>query len=136
VVEWAEHPPSFVPRAIRREIRLMIAPRLPANRLLSRHAAADARLHRQDGGDGGPGRRASVTLTAPRDRWRSFGPTRAPVGDRATMRVGGVRVVPIRDRTQVLRPELFRDLGIEPTDQRPRVVRPTNQRRRVRSRRR
>jgi microcystin degradation protein MlrC len=56
----------------------------------------------------------AVTKLA-RDCWQSFGPTRVPLGDTAAIRVGGIDVVLISNRTQALGLELFRNLGIEPT---------------------
>ena len=49
-----------------------------------------------------------------RDAWQSFGPTQVPVGDCAAVRVGGVEVVLIANRTQALGLELFTNLGIDP----------------------
>jgi microcystin degradation protein MlrC len=61
---------------------------------------------------------AEVTVTELKhDCWQSFGPTRVPLGDCAAIRVGGVQVVLISNRTQALGLELFRNLGIEPADQ-------------------
>ena len=59
VVERAEDLLTLVLRTIRKEIRpVMSLYRLPADRQLSHNPAADARLRRQDGRDGGQGRRA------------------------------------------------------------------------------
>ena len=49
-----------------------------------------------------------------------------PLGDCAAVRVGGVEVVLITNRTQALGLELFRNLGIEPTEQKLVVVKSTN----------
>lgn len=70
---------------------------------------------------------ATVTVTAlRRDCWQSFGPTQVPLGDCAAIRVGGVEVVLISNRTQALGLELFRNLGIEPTQRKLIVVKSTN----------
>jgi len=70
---------------------------------------------------------ATVTVTGlARDAWQSFGPTRVPVGDCAAIRVGGVEVVLISNRTQALGLEIFRNLGIEPTERKIIVVKSTN----------
>ena len=61
-----------------------------------------------------------------RDCWQSFGPTQSPVGDCAAIRIGGVEVVLISNRTQALGLELFRNVGIEPTDKKMVVVKSTN----------
>jgi microcystin degradation protein MlrC len=70
---------------------------------------------------------AMVTVTAlKRDCWQSFGPTQVPLGDCAAVTVGGVAVVLISNRTQALGLELFRNLGIEPTERKLVVVKSTN----------
>jgi microcystin degradation protein MlrC len=70
---------------------------------------------------------ASVTVTAlKRDCWQSFGPTQVPLGDCAAVRVGGVEVVLISNRTQALGLELFRNLGIEPAERKLVLVKSTN----------
>lgn len=61
-----------------------------------------------------------------RDCWQSFGPTQVPLGDCAAIRIGGVEVVLISNRTQALGLELFRNLGIEPTERTLVVVKSTN----------
>lgn len=61
-----------------------------------------------------------------RDTWQSFGPTRAPLGDCAAVRVGGVEVALITKRTQALGLELFTNLGIDPRAKRLVVVKSTN----------
>ena len=59
---------------------------------------------------------ATVEVTGlKRDCWQSFGPTQVPLGDCAAIRIGGVEVVLIANRTQALGLELFRNVGIEPT---------------------
>ena len=55
-----------------------------------------------------------------RDCWQSFGPTQVPLGDCAAVRVGGVEVVLITNRTQALGLELFTNLGIDPTQRKHR----------------
>jgi microcystin degradation protein MlrC len=61
-----------------------------------------------------------------RDAWQRFGPTQVPVGDCAAVRVGGVDVVLIANRTQATGLELFRNVGIEPTEKKIVVVKSTN----------
>jgi microcystin degradation protein MlrC len=66
-----------------------------------------------------------VTKVA-RNCWESFGPTRVPLGDTAAIRVGGIDVVLISNRTQALGLELFRNLGIEPTARKLVVMKSTH----------
>ena len=61
-----------------------------------------------------------------RDCWQSFGPTQVPLGDCAAIRIGGVEVVLITNRTQALGLELFRNVGIEPTKKKIVAVKSTN----------
>ncbi len=61
-----------------------------------------------------------------RDCWQSFGPTQVPLGDCAAIKVGDIEVVLISNRTQALGLELFRNLGIEPTERKLVVVKSTN----------
>ncbi len=61
-----------------------------------------------------------------RDCHQSFGPTQVKLGDCAAIRVGGVEAVLITNRTQALGLELFRNVGIEPTERRIVVVKSTN----------
>ena len=61
-----------------------------------------------------------------RDCQQSFGPTQVKLGDCAAIRVGGVEVVLITNRTQALGLELFRNVGIEPTERKMLVVKSTN----------
>src|SRR5207244_6487932 len=61
-----------------------------------------------------------------RDCWQSFGPTQVPLGDCAAVRVGGVEVVLIANRTQALGLELFTNLGIDPRTRRIVVVTSTH----------
>jgi microcystin degradation protein MlrC len=70
---------------------------------------------------------ALVTVTGlKRDCWQSFGPTQVPLGDCACVKVGGVEVVLISNRTQALGLELFRNVGVEPTERKLVVVKSTN----------
>jgi microcystin degradation protein MlrC len=70
---------------------------------------------------------ATVTVTCTRrDCWQSFGPTQVPLGDCAAVRIGGVDVVLISNRTQALGLELFRNLDIEPAARKLVVVKSTN----------
>jgi microcystin degradation protein MlrC len=61
-----------------------------------------------------------------RDAWQSFGPTQVPVGNCAAVRVGGVDVVMIDNRTQALGLELFTNVGIDPAQKKIVVVKSTN----------
>ncbi|HYC14914.1 MAG TPA: MlrC C-terminal domain-containing protein, partial [Stellaceae bacterium] len=61
-----------------------------------------------------------------RDCWQSFGPTQVPLGDCAAVRLGGIEVVLISNRTQALGLELFTNLGIDPQKKRIVVVKSTN----------
>ncbi len=61
-----------------------------------------------------------------REAWQGFGPTQVPLGDCAAVRVGGIEVVLISNRTQALGLELFRNVGIEPTRKKLLVVKSTN----------
>ncbi len=70
---------------------------------------------------------ATVTVTGlKRDCWQSFGPTQVPLGDCACVKIGGVEVVLISNRTQALGLELFRNVGVEPTERKLVVVKSTN----------
>jgi microcystin degradation protein MlrC len=61
-----------------------------------------------------------------RDAWQSFGPTQVPLGDCAAVRLGGVDVVLITNRTQSTGLELFTNLGIDPRQKKIVVVKSTN----------
>ncbi len=61
-----------------------------------------------------------------RDAKQSFGPTLVPVGDCAAVRVGGIDVVLIANRTQATGLELFTNVGIDPTQKKIVVVKSTN----------
>ncbi|MBM3570096.1 MAG: M81 family metallopeptidase [Alphaproteobacteria bacterium] len=98
---------------------------------LSFDAGLDAEFPLRFGGKIGPRSGqpvdAMVKVTAlKRDCWQSFGPTRVPLGDCAAIRIGGVEVVLISNRTQALGLELFRNLGIEPTARKLVIVKSTN----------
>jgi microcystin degradation protein MlrC len=68
-----------------------------------------------------------ATVTAlKRPCWRSFGRPSMPFGDWAAIRVGGIPIVLISNRTQAPGRELLGDLGIEPTERKPRLVTSTN----------
>jgi microcystin degradation protein MlrC len=70
---------------------------------------------------------ATVEVTGlQRDCWQSFGPTQSALGDCACVRIGGVEVVLISNRSQALGLELFRNVGVEPTQRRLVVVKSTN----------
>jgi microcystin degradation protein MlrC len=61
-----------------------------------------------------------------RDCHQSFGPTQVPLGDCAAVKVGGVEVVLITNRTQALGLELFENVGIDPRARKMVVVKSTN----------
>jgi microcystin degradation protein MlrC len=61
-----------------------------------------------------------------RDCWQSFGPTQVPLGDCAAVRIDGVEVVLISNRNQALGLELFRNVGVEPTERKIVAVKSTN----------
>ena len=70
---------------------------------------------------------AMVTVTGlARDCRQSFGPTQVALGDCACVKVGGVEAVLISNRTQALGLELFRNVGVEPTERKLVVVKSTN----------
>lgn len=70
---------------------------------------------------------AMVTVTGlARDCSQSFGPTQVKLGDCACVKVGGIEVVLITNRTQALGLELFRNVGVEPTAKKILVVKSTN----------
>ena len=83
------------------------------------------------GGKIGPASGAPIDATVTvgrlaRDCWQSFGPTKVPVGDCAAIRIGGVEVVLITNRTQALGLELFTNVGIDPCERRIVVCKSTN----------
>ena len=61
-----------------------------------------------------------------RDCHQSFGPTQVPLGDCAAIKVGGVEIVLITNRTQALGLELFENVGIDPRTRKMVVVKSTN----------
>src|SRR5262245_25823724 len=70
---------------------------------------------------------AEVTVIGlARDGWQSFGPTKVPLGDCAAVRIGGIDVVLISNRTQALGLELFGNLGIDPAQKQLLVLKSTN----------
>ena len=70
---------------------------------------------------------AVVTVTGlSRDCAQSFGPTQVKLGDCACVTLGGIAVVLITNRTQALGLELFRNVGVEPTEKKMLVVKSTN----------
>ncbi len=70
---------------------------------------------------------ANVTVTGlARNCTQSFGPAKVTLGDCAAVKVGGVEIVLITSRTQALGLELFRNVGIEPTECKIIVVKSTN----------
>jgi microcystin degradation protein MlrC len=48
------------------------------------------------------------------DSWQSFGDARAPTGDLAAVRIGGVDVILVANRGQALGRELFTNVGLDP----------------------
>jgi microcystin degradation protein MlrC len=91
------------------------------------HARFPLRFGGKVGPTSGQPMDAEVTVVGlRRDCWQSFGPTQVPLGDCAAIKVGGVEVVLISNRTQALGLELFRNLGIEPTERKLVVVKSTN----------
>jgi len=70
---------------------------------------------------------ATVTVVGlKRDCQQSFGPTQVPLGDCAAVKIGGVEVVLISNRTQALGLELFENVGIDPRTRKMLVVKSTN----------
>jgi microcystin degradation protein MlrC len=70
---------------------------------------------------------AEVTVTGLKtDCWQTFGPTQVPLGGCAAVRIGGVEVVLITNRSQALGLELFSNLGIDPRARKLLVVKSTN----------
>lgn len=83
------------------------------------------------GGKTGPASGIPVDATVEvtklaRDCWQDFGPTKVPLGDCAAVKVGGVETVLISNRTQALGLDLFRNVGIEPTQRKILVCKSTN----------
>jgi microcystin degradation protein MlrC len=94
-------------------------------------AGLDATFPLRFGGKTGPASGlpidAEVTVTGlARDCQQSFGPTQVKLGDCACVRVGGIDIVLIGNRTQALGLELFRNVGVEPTEKKILVVKSTN----------
>ncbi len=94
-------------------------------------AGLDGELDLRFGGKIGPASGRPVdarvkVIGLKRDAWQSFGPTQVPLGDCAAVRAGGVEVVLISNRTQALGLELFRNVGVEPTQRKLVVVKSTN----------
>jgi microcystin degradation protein MlrC len=94
-------------------------------------AGLDAEFPLRFGGKIGPASGAPIDAVVKvaglaRDCWQSFGPTQVPLGDCAAVRVGGVEVVLISNRTQALGLELFSNLGIDPCARKLLVVKSTN----------
>ncbi len=94
-------------------------------------AGLGARFPLRFGGKTGPASGQPIDATVEviglaRDCWQGFGPTQVPLGDCAGVRVGGIDVVLITKRTQALGLELFRNVGVEPTEKKLLVVKSTN----------
>ena len=58
--------------------------------------------------------------------WQDFDPSRVPLGDCAAVKVNGVEAVLITKRTQAFGLDLFRNVGIEPTQRKILVCKSTN----------
>ena len=83
------------------------------------------------GGKIGPSSGAPIdarvkVIALKRDCWQSFGPTQVPLGDCAGVRIGGIDVALITNRTQALGLELFTNLGIDPRQKKIVLVKSTN----------
>ncbi len=94
-------------------------------------AGLDAEFSLRFGGKIGPASGTPIDATVKviglkRDCWQSFGPTQVPLGDCAAVRVGGVDIVLISNRTQALGLELFTNLGIDPRQKKIVLVKSTN----------
>jgi microcystin degradation protein MlrC len=91
------------------------------------HADFPLRFGGKIGPASGPPVDAIVTVSGlARDAWQSFGLTQVPLGDCAAVRIDGVEVVLISNRTQALGLELFRNVGIDPAERKLVVVKSTN----------
>ena len=94
-------------------------------------AGEGARFPLRFGGKTGPASGIPVDATVEvaklaRDCWQDFGPTKVPLGNCAAVRVGGVETVLISNRTQALGLDLFRNVGIDPTERKILVCKSTN----------
>ena len=94
-------------------------------------AGLGAKLPLRFGGKIGPASGPAVdavveVMAIKRDCWQSFGPTLVPLGDCAAVRLDGIDVVLITNRTQALGLELFSNLGIEPAQKKILAVKSTN----------
>jgi microcystin degradation protein MlrC len=90
-------------------------------------ARLDLRIGGKIGRASGPPVDALVEVVGlARDCHQRFGPTQVPLGDCAAVRIGGVDVVLITNRTQALGLELFTNLGIDPRQKKLVVVKSTN----------
>ena len=96
------------------------------------HAAGEgARLPLRFGGktsaDAGDPIDAEVdVIRLARDTVQSFGTSVVPLGDCAVIRVAGIDVVLNSNRAQAFSPDLFSNLGIDPTSRQMLVVKSTN----------
>jgi len=96
------------------------------------HAAGvGARLPLRIGGktaraSGAPIDGQAEVLAVARDARQTFGAVTVPLGDTALVRLGGVQVVLITDRTQALGVDLFTHLGLDLTSLRAICVKSTN----------
>ena len=61
-----------------------------------------------------------------RNAEQSFGDSRVPLGDAAAIRVGGIDIVLNTVRSQAFSPDLFSNLGIDPTARQILIVKSTN----------
>ncbi len=61
-----------------------------------------------------------------RNAEQSFGDSRVPLGDAAAIRIGGIDIVLNTVRSQAFSPDLFSNLGIDPTARKILIVKSTN----------
>jgi microcystin degradation protein MlrC len=81
------------------------------------------------GPDGGAPIDARVTvLRATRESWQSFGASRVTLGPSALVRLAGTEIDVIlnTNRTQTFEPDVFSNLGVEPTSKRILLIKSTN----------
>jgi microcystin degradation protein MlrC len=61
-----------------------------------------------------------------RNAEQSFGDSRVPLGDAVAIRIGGVEIILNSVRSQAFSPDLFSNLGIDPSTRRILIVKSTN----------
>ncbi|WEQ58240.1 M81 family metallopeptidase [Novacetimonas hansenii] len=96
-------------------------------------AGIGARIHLRIGGKAGPGGGdpidADVEVRNVVDAaWQSFGESRVPLGASAVIRIAGthIDIIVNTNRTQCFEPDIFSNLGIDPTAKDVLVVKSTN----------